>query len=139
MKMLLQVICFFLFVAPVFSQTYEIHYGYDNAGNRIIRQKVQVVKIKKQERLIVDSLPVCKVYPNPASEYINIEIENYFEEFALLEVVNSSGQVVLTDQVRNSYLQVSVSEFRPGVYFIRLELKDAEGESYLEEYKLLIN
>ncbi len=57
-----------------------------------------------------------KVFPNPASNFISILIDNSFEQLNRVEIYDSFGQVVLVSQ--QSTL-IDISELSCGLYFIR--------------------
>lgn len=64
-----------------------------------------------------------KVYPNPVSEELIIEMEGSPKEHDF-EVINSSGQVVFTGCVFDKAI-VQTSNLSPGVYLVKLD----DGES----------
>jgi hypothetical protein len=64
-----------------------------------------------------ESLVTLKVYPNPTSDFINIEITPVDTGRLILELINSSGGKSLIKIVDNQpILQVNVSEVPAGVY-----------------------
>lgn len=66
-----------------------------------------------------------RVFPNPASEKVKIELSN--DAFMQgVEVVNALGNVIYKDEllISNS-VELNVSEFLPGYYFIRIMQKDS--------------
>ena len=63
------------------------------------------------------------LYPNPASQYVNIEIYDKFNASNLkLELVNSIGQVVLSQVVNNTNEKIvlDVNNLTRGMYLVRL-------------------
>lgn len=66
------------------------------------------------------------VYPNPASEWLTIELSNQnvlsnFDIFQTLEICNSLG-IVLCREMISSYnpVSINISSYPTGVYFIRI-------------------
>ena len=57
------------------------------------------------------------IYPNPASEQLNIKLNAAFEQ---LEITNLLGQVIYIANVNEQEFTINVSDYRSGVYFIRL-------------------
>ena len=67
-----------------------------------------------------DNSASVNIYPNPASDRINIEINNQNDSYTL-EILNTIGQVVLSKQINNSVEQVDLSGQAAGVYFVKLQ------------------
>ena len=67
----------------------------------------------------VNSSKNVSLYPNPASDYINIQISNNQEE-NLVELVNLSGQTVYSRIHNSEKIQLYVKDFEPGLYLIRI-------------------
>jgi hypothetical protein len=63
------------------------------------------------------------IYPNPASDYISIQ--SY--ENTIIQIYNSTGQLLLSDKTNSTISQIKVSSFPSGVYFV--SLLDEEGFS----------
>jgi len=61
-----------------------------------------------------------KLYPNPASDKFTIQIDNLKEAYTL-EILNTTGQVVLNKRITNSVEQVDLSGQAAGVYFVKLQ------------------
>lgn len=60
-----------------------------------------------------------KVYPNPASDVVNIQAGNN-QNIQTMKVLNIAGQVIQEVVVNNNVAQVNVNSFDAGVYFIQL-------------------
>ena len=60
------------------------------------------------------------IYPIPVSNKFTIEIDNLKESYNL-EIVNTTGQVVLNKKITNSIEQVDLSGQAAGVYFVKLQ------------------
>lgn len=66
------------------------------------------------------------LYPNPSKEYFTISIPQGLEKNGKIEIYNSIGQKVITKNViSDSDLNVNVSNFANGVYFVNLNIGDA--------------
>lgn len=57
-----------------------------------------------------------KLYPNPASSKLNIEGNN----IASVDVYNTIGQLVVSQEVSGNHVQISTSGMSEGIYFIRI-------------------
>lgn len=67
------------------------------------------------------SLPNVNInlYPNPASEFINIQVDEFIQSEIYLYDLN--GRVALQSQVNGTILQLDVSSLSSGTYILRLE------------------
>ena len=60
-----------------------------------------------------------RIYPNPVSNQLSIEIDKNNQNVNL-EIVNSAGQIVYRDNLISKKV-VDMSNFAAGVYLVRLE------------------
>jgi hypothetical protein len=67
---------------------------------------------------ITSSTPAMNIYPNPAQNFLNIEL---LEETSKVEVFNVIGESVMTiDQVTSEIMSINTSAWSNGVYFITI-------------------
>lgn len=68
------------------------------------------------------------VYPNPATDKLNLEFDNASGQALKLTMMNSLGQSIYTNQIdadqTDGMIRMDVSEYAQGIYFIRLSDKD---------------
>ncbi len=62
--------------------------------------------------------PTVQIYPNPASSHIIIEIEAESER--AVDIYNLGGQLILSKELANNQVRISVSGWNPGLYFLRI-------------------
>jgi len=70
------------------------------------------------ETINADELSV-KVYPNPASDYLKIDLGK-LNDNALLEMFNEKGQLVLSKENIHSGSQIDISSLKKGFYILRI-------------------
>ena len=63
-----------------------------------------------------------KLYPNPVSDILTIE--STASRIELIEIALLNGRIIFSDEINDSLLQIDVSSFRKGVYFITIRSKD---------------
>jgi photosystem II stability/assembly factor-like uncharacterized protein len=61
-----------------------------------------------------------KVYPNPATEVLNFEMEN-LDKKATLKIIDVMGKTVLEESIFESEKSISIEGLAKGLYFIRVE------------------
>lgn len=67
-----------------------------------------------------------EVYPNPASNFINIKAENITN----IRIINTVGQVMIKNDVNTNHAQININDLQSGVYFIQI---DTEKESFTKK------
>ncbi len=61
------------------------------------------------------------VYPNPAKEIININVETEVLDVLTLKISNILGEVVLTETTTSNSLTLETNNIKSGLYFITIE------------------
>lgn len=77
-------------------------------------------------RVNFDSKYTFSIYPNPASDMIQIIVDNTAGLNANIQIVSSLGQVLISKQINilNQPVQVNVSSLAAGMYFIKIITAD---------------
>jgi hypothetical protein len=75
--------------------------------------------------------PNVLIYPNPASEFLNIVYSPSFEK---AELINSLGQIVESIQQNSTNSQLDISNIESGCYTLRIFSKEKMSKS-----KVVIN
>lgn len=76
-----------------------------------------------------------EIYPNPASNNIQLKLENASNGEYVLRIFNNIGQIILVQTFYNSENTLDISSIPSGIYFVEVELKS--GDKYKE--KLIIS
>lgn len=63
------------------------------------------------------------IYPNPASNFLFILNEHYFEKESEIEITNSLGQLVLKSEYKN---EIDVSQLSQGCYVLKISMPDKQ-------------
>jgi hypothetical protein len=84
--------------------------GFDLDGIECMISTVGVRVIGKGNSLL-------SVTPNPASERISVRLMSPEKE-GILDIYNSRGETMMTAPVTGSRLQLDISGFPPGLYFV---------------------
>ncbi len=63
-----------------------------------------------------------KVYPNPANEFVNINLSDYLNEVNKIEIINVQGKIFSSIKINNeSLVKIPLYNLSNGVYFARIE------------------
>lgn len=59
------------------------------------------------------------IYPNPASDFLYLEIESGFVNSEIyLEISDIRGRIISSDHFEGNQYRMDISEFSPGIYFV---------------------
>jgi len=72
--------------------------------------------------------PVVSVYPNPATQTLNIKAEG----FDNCSIINTLGQNVISEPIMNGELHINIAHLSNGVYFVR-----CSGDGVVETVKIV--
>jgi hypothetical protein len=64
-----------------------------------------------------------KVYPNPFSDYISIEVGDYAPELNVI-LTDITGRILLSEPIYSRHHIINTIEFSQGIYFLKLHNKD---------------
>jgi len=63
-----------------------------------------------------------KIYPNPTSDLLTIEIDN--PDWKLVDLTSLNGQIIYSTKLEGTSYQLDLSSFRKGAYFITIRSRD---------------
>lgn len=70
----------------------------------------------------------ANIYPNPAADILQIEIE-YFEN-CVISITNVTGVLQESIHMQSQKTQVSVRDLSPGIYFISIQKENGSAQSF---------
>lgn len=71
-----------------------------------------------------------RIYPNPVSEFFNIEIPGENLSPSRIDIVNGAGQVVQHRITSGSFVKIDATSLTPGIYYIRVS---NQGKSWVRK------
>ena len=91
-------------------------------GNLILTHGFQQQLIITAVEENIDILVNIKVFPNPASDNLNIRFEEPIDGEVVITIIDSQGRVVKTETIESTTTekQISLQELGGGVYFLRM-------------------
>jgi len=97
---------------------------------------LEIVKPELTSKLRVSSLEGIKVYPNPASDVVNINFAEYHNTIKSVEIFNALGQrVIYTEMIADPIKTFNVAAFKDGFYLIRI----IDMDNKIKTHKLLLH
>ena len=140
-KIILLYLLWMCFCPMLHAQQNKVTYRYDAAGNRISRTIVisprSAVASSEEEKTTVYtelfSDIQLKIYPNPTTGLLKVEIYNLPEgQTAQIWLYDMSGRLVTTFKDVSSTVNVNISNQSTGIYLMKIEA----GE-YRTEWKII--
>jgi hypothetical protein len=93
-------------------------FGFDTVKVNALLTTLKSAKTEEDVNPINTKEYSGKIYPNPASGNVNIEVST--DNYNSIQLMNGNGQLLLQKQVTENLELIDVSEYQPGIYFIRL-------------------
>jgi hypothetical protein len=129
-----------------FSQTsLQREYWYDESGNRVCRKVVEVpANTPRNLSQPIEEISTtffhehvcsysCKIYPNPTTGQIQLDIEDLTTSFQGMAALYSVHGVFLRDfKISESHNVFDLSDLPPGMYILRLNINEKT-----EEWKII--
>jgi hypothetical protein len=103
-------------------------------GSIMIRPVLSKTPLLQKSENDVDYQASPKVFPNPASSWIELEIPDAGYEWMDLKIYDLSGRIVLNENIKSGE-RINVSELKEGFYLLRLTTN--QGSKVFSE-KILI-
>ena len=144
---------FLLFAIPVLcmAQNLPRMYEYDEAGNRIVRKMLRMAfsppappdsthtadRTPQITEYFVEKIAQVeiKIYPNPTTEKITMEIVNMQNlSTGVFKLYSLTGQLLQERPVYSTATEVSLAGFAKGTYILKVHINDRA-----EEWKIIKN
>lgn len=126
-------ILLFLLIVPFTGLAQSFKYSYDKSGNcvsRIIEIAKATLQPEEDQNTLQKSINSSKlnydsfhVFPNPTSDYIKIQIANYYphiDGFIDFVITDMSGHSIIKGKLPGSQTEIDLTEQNSGVYMLIL-------------------
>jgi hypothetical protein len=116
-------------INPFFWLTVRVQ---DNGPGNLFSQAIITVglmDINVNIHEIISGLQAtCQIYPNPANNFINVNIVNFEEELVIISLIDLSGEVIIRQECEvldGSLLKrIDIEELRKGLYIVSIQAGD---------------
>ena len=102
---------------PVFNLTVKIQ---DNGVGNLSDEATVTINLNNTTGFNNIESQNLKIYPNPASNFVNIEIQNNENKNTLVEIVNVNGQLIYSETISNNSQIINLSDYSPGIYHVQV-------------------
>ncbi len=146
-------ILFFMISFALYSQTYEVEYYYDAAGNRIERNIIYLssstadsengngvgsyADTHEQTDYLSETLSEnmkFSIYPNPVTSVLNLDITSDSPVLCRYQIINSAGSVLQSGKLNAGTNLIHFDNYPEGAYL--LQIQDEKNQP-LKEYKIV--
>lgn len=73
---------------------------------------------------VIDKEILAEVFPNPTKGKIEVEISNQLSSNSCLDIIDSQGRVIKSFLKLGSDLDIDLSEYDPGIYYLKIKDND---------------
>lgn len=101
---------------------YDVFYittGLDATQNRIKETWKNDAFVGFKE---LDDYSNLKIYPNPSDEKIYVDLSN--RNITSIKLINQLGQIVFEQKVENQILEINISQYTNGIYYLSIQSRD---------------
>ncbi len=112
-------------VSPTVTTTYTVS-GTDINGCSNSSTITQTVNsCASMQDLKNDSFSIT-IYPNPVSDILNIDLQSSTIEKGMIQIINTLGQVILSELFTSNNLKINTSNIISGVYFVKITAENKQ-------------
>ncbi len=73
---------------------------------------------------------ICSAYPNPASDFLTLKIENINKENLSFKLLDTNGRLLESKKVTGNEIQISMSSLFPSIYFLKVFYDQKEIKTF---------
>ena len=100
-----------------------------------VQQPYEIFVVTRIEQALGINLE-CKVYPNPASDYMNLRIDNYTEKEDLrYQLFDMNGRLLKNEKLQDYETSISMVNFSQGTYFLKI----TDNRKEIKTFKIIKN
>ena len=93
--------------------------------------EISITLIKNSE----DTNPDIKIYPNPTSSYLNLNVGNNYTVDMSYKLYDADGKKIQSNDINNKGVHIKMGTYSPGTYF----LKVFKGKNEIKVFKIIKN
>jgi hypothetical protein len=131
-----------LFVALAGHAQTTISFGYDDSGNRNLREVISLKSATTQKGAATDEqddltgtsteslvgMNKVRIYPNPTRGVLRIDFPALMNQKAMLTVYGSNGRVLINQQAYGNNTEIDLSNYPGGFYIMRIVIGQEQKE-----------
>ena len=112
-------------VSPTVTTTYTVS-GTDINGCSNSSTITQTVNsCTSMQDLKNDSFSIT-IYPNPVSDILNMDLQSSTIEKGMIQIINTLGQVILSELFTSTNIKINTSNIISGVYLVKITAENKQ-------------
>ena len=89
-----------------------------NGTYQMAMDDIRVVTFNNEDITDIDEIAEINIYPNPAKDYLKIEIQEYIDDNLI--ITDITGKTLITKAVTSNNIEIDVSSLNSGLYLIKI-------------------
>ena len=86
------------------------------------------------------NIPVAKdinltAHPNPTSDYLIVDIENYESDNLTYQFFDINGKLLISGQINSQETCINTNKLKPSIYFVKI----IDGNKIIKTFKIIKN
>ena len=66
------------------------------------------------------------IYPNPVSDILNMDLQSSTIEKGMIQIINTLGQVILSELFTSTNIKINTSNIISGVYLVKITAENKQ-------------
>jgi hypothetical protein len=117
-------------VSYTFGQVYYITIGGVNGSvAQGVQQPYEISVVTGNEEANEINL-TCSSYPNPATGYVKLVVENYQTENLTYELCDNNGKIIQSKKIEGNETRIDMSHLIVAPYFLKVNLNGKEIRTF---------
>jgi hypothetical protein len=100
-----------------------------------VQQPYEISEIKSDPNNVLDITLECRVYPNPTTDFLTLNIDNLVNKKLYYILYNNSGSVIGNKEIKDSETIIDMTNLVSSLYFLKI----IEGQRELKTFKIIKN
>ena len=100
-----------------------------------VQQAYEISEIISDPNNVLDITLECRVYPNPASDFLTLNIDNLNNNKLTYFLFNSNGTLVENKEIKDNETMIDMTRYVSSIYFLRI----TESQRELKTFKIIKN
>jgi len=112
----------------------QVAYSYENGlngnSNQGVQQPYEIYSVSIENTTSNISLTV---FPNPTTDVLNLQFEDYIDFNPVLILINPNGKILINQEITSKTTSVNLSEMAPAVYILNI----VSASKTIETFKII--
>ena len=113
---------------------YTTHIGTNGSVAQGVQQPYEISVVNGIEEANDINL-ILDTYPNPATDFVKLKIENYKSENLGYQLYDIQGKIYLKNKIESNETNIAIGDFAVGIYFLRV----TDTDKYIKTFKIIKN